>query len=158
MGVVPCKDRFFLDAALKIIRPGIEETVALTMGENTYYGIVTELYAGTIQLSMAYIDETGAIPEDKEQAAVIHKLLTDGSKGCVGYAMFQLWPQSFHVYQGYLAPEYRNQGLVAQGMAKFEKQARLLGAPYLSICTKRDDTMKAFGMTEVYSTYRKGLK
>lgn len=155
-GIIPCKDRFFLDKALSVIKPGVEEIVAMTAGEDTYYKVASELYAGIKQLEMIYLDDED-VPDDKEQATVIGKLLKEPSKDYVGFGILELWANSLHVYQAYLLPQYRGVHFLQQAYANLEKQARLLGAPYISVCTKRAPEVARFGFVETYTTYRKKL-
>lgn len=155
-GIIPCKDRFFLDKALSIIKPGLEEIVALTGGEDTYFKIASDLYSGQKQLEMIYLD-IESVPEDKAQAAVIGKMLGGGEKDYVGFLIIELWPNSIHGYGLYLLPQYREQRLLNQIYGNFEKQARLLGAPYMTFCTKKNDEAKHFGFVETYTKYQKRL-
>ena len=156
MGIIPCKDRFFLDKALSVVKPGLEELSNQSNGETTYYGIVTELYSGTMQISMAYIDNDNT-PDGKEQLTVMQKMLTDAPLDYAGFSIFQLWQNSFHVFAAYLVPQYRNGALLRQGFEKVEKQARLLGAPYISLCTREHELVKRLGFIETYATFRKKL-
>jgi hypothetical protein len=158
-GIIPCKDRFFLDAALRILQPSIEELVSRTNGEQTYFGVATELYAGTLQLSMIYLDNQNT-PPDKEQATVMHKMLAGGDTDYVGFCIFQFWVNSFHVFATYLLPQYRNQGVLGQISAAVESQAHLIGAPYISVAaTSAEDEgmMTHLGYSKTYTMFRKKL-
>ena len=154
---MPCKDRFFLDKCLTIIKPGLEEISGLTNGESSYFGITTELYSGTMQLSMGYIDTQNVTP-DKEQMAVMQNVLSDKpDENYAGFVVLQLLQTSLHVFAAYLLPQFRHGELLQQGFDNIEKQARLLGAPYLSLCTKEHELVKRLGFSPTYTTYRKKL-
>ena len=162
MGVVPCKDRFFLDKALALVKPGIEEIVAFSDGEDTYYNIVMGLYSGTKQLELIYTDEEG-IDVDKQQAVVISMLLghnkeeADIKKNYAGFAILELMPTSLHVYQLYIAPEHRGLDKLGKVHDIIVGQAKLLGAPYISFVTNELAGAKHFGFKETYTMFRKKL-
>ena len=153
MGVIPCKDRYWLDLCLPLIRPGVEELAEASQGEFTYYGVASEIFAGTMQLYMAYVNED-PIPDDKFQEVMVGKLNTP-VKDFAGFVIIQLLPTSLHVHQAYLMPDYRNKEILAQGAEIMKKQAKLLGAPRLTMCTRSDvaGALMQMGFKETYTTY-----
>jgi ribosomal protein S18 acetylase RimI-like enzyme len=156
MGVIPCKELFVLNKALTIARKGIEELVNITGGEDTYFNVTAGLFNGTKQLLMIY-ENTENIEPEKEQLSVLRKLFSEDGANYVGHIIFELWPQSLHIYQAYLLPQYQGQDIVRQLYEKMEKETRLMGAPYMSFATTRTDQAKHFGFVEVYSMYRKKM-
>ena len=156
MGVIPCKDRFFLDKALMLVKPGIEELVAMNEGEDTYYRIVGDLYSGVKQLEMIFV-EAENIPADKEQAVVIGKTLQIADKEYAGFVIIEFWQSSLHIYQAYIMPQYRGIDTLRQAYDNIINQAKLVGAPYLSLCTARNEGAKHFGFKETYTKYIKKL-
>ena len=158
MGIIPCKDRMFLDRALLLVKSGIEELAALSDGEYSYYDTVAELYAGIKQIAIIYTIQE-EMPEDREQFTVITRLMSPAyQEGYAGFSIIEFQRNSLHVFQGYLLPQFRNTGILKQCAEKTEKQARLVGAPYLSLCTAIDEPMLThFGYKKTYITYRKKL-
>jgi len=156
MGIIPVKDRFFLDKALLLVKPGIEELVAITNGEDSYFKVTSELYSGMKQLELIY-EDTEDIPDDKHQMAVIGKLLNN-APGFLGFVIIELWQNSLHVYQTYLLPQYRALDVLHQAYTKIESQAKLLGAPYISLCTNEVVLAQRFGFSPTYSMMRKKIE
>lgn len=154
-GILPVKDRYFLDKSLILVKTGIEELTAATNGEDSYFKVTSDLYSGMKQLELFY-EDTENTPEDKQQAVVIGKLLND-SPGFVGYVILELWQNSLHVYQTYLLPQYRVLEALQQVRGNIEKQAQLLGAPYISLCTNEVEMAKRFGYIPIYTMLRKKL-
>lgn len=156
MGLIPVKDRYFLDIVLPVIRPGIEEIANKSMGEYDYYSVVQDLLSGAMQLYMAYVDHDG-ITEKEFQKAFIGKL-NDPTKDYVGFSIIQLLHTSLHIFQGYVAPEYRNTDVLGLGFTFLESQAKLLGAPYLSFAGVPEwGGMKDLGFTGTYQMHRKKI-
>ena len=159
MGVIPCKDRFFLDKALVIVKPGIEHILSLIEGEDTFLKIAIDLYVGGKQLTMVYLDNEN-IPSEREQEHVIKKLLEGGKKDYVGYGIIEFWQTAIHICQINFLPEYHNVEYLSLAYNKLEKQARLYGAPYISVSTQEqhNEIAKFFGFTAAYTIYRKKIK
>ena len=157
-GVIPCKDRFFLDKALVIIQKDVAMLTDLTLGEDSYYKIVSDLYAGIKQLMMVYLDNENII-EDRQQAVVIGKMLNGGDKDYVGYGILEFWPTSLHIYQiCFVGPYKQSFDILHQAYMEVERQAKLVGAPYLSLCTKDEKAMALrYGFQETYTMFRRKL-
>lgn len=156
-GIVPCKDRFFLDKALVLVRAGIEEMAARSYGEFNYYDTALQLYAGNLQLYLVYEDKNN-IPDNQEQAAVIAKVISDKQDDYLGFCILQFQATSFHIQMAFLLPQYRDNnglGILEQGWAKIIAQAKLYGAPSVSLCTTKEigEMVKRNGFTEQYTKY-----
>ena len=158
MGIIPCKDRMFLDRALLLAKPGIDELTKLADGEYNSFDVVTDLYVGVKQLEMIYIINED-VPEDRDQFIAITRLMSpEYQEGYAGFSIIEFQKNSLHVFCGYLLPQFRHTGIFTQCAEKMEKQARLVGAPYLSLCTAIDEPMLThFGYKKTYITYRKKL-
>ena len=156
-GVIPCKDRFFLDKALLFVKAGIEELAGKSNGEVTYYDVALQLYSGNYQLYMIYDDKESNTTENQEQAVVIAKVLNGDDAAFVGFLILQFQQTAFHIFMAYSLPQFRHDSdIVGQSWAKVIKQAKLYGAPYISLCTSREfgEMVKRNGFVEQYTHYR----
>ena len=156
-GILPCKDRFFLDKALTVIKQPIEELCNLTHGEDDFYKVFQDIYSGIKQLMMVYDDIDNITLKIDEQVAVVGNVLKTAGKNFAGYVLIELWPNSLHVYQAYISPEYRGMETLRTVYNSVERQAKLLNAPYISLCTKEVEAAKNFGFIDTYTTLRKKL-
>ena len=133
MGVIPAKDRYWLDIVWPVILPGVTEVASLSNGEYSAFNVYQELFSGVSQLYLAYLDHEDTT-HDQFQKAWIGKL-NNPHQDFVGFAVIQLLPDSFHIFQAYLMPQYRNSEAFSICEQFIEKEARKMQAPYLSLRT-----------------------
>ena len=155
-GLIPCASQHYLDMAWQAVGQGVEEVAGLSMDEYTAANVYQQIFTGQGHLYMAYEDKDNT-PEDQEANAFVKKIQTP-LQDYVGFAVVQLLPQSFHIFQAYLRPEYRSTEAFMQCADYLEKKARFVKAPYISLSTNPaivDVTKIGFRTTS--SNYRKKL-
>lgn len=160
MGLVPCLNERFLNIAWTLIKSYVEELSSKTNGEYGIYDIWQNLWNGKCSLHLAYMNNSGKVtPENTGNMFVEH--LANPKKDFVGYVITRLDPQSVHVWQVVIMPEYQNTNAFKVGYQYIENYLRNIGAPYITFSTQREGWHKTcleLGFTETYTVYRKALK
>jgi hypothetical protein len=157
-GIIPCLNRIWLERAFPLITSGIEEIVALACEEDTVLSIKTDIYSGVKTLELIYHDDGNEEAKAlSDQEKTIMKFIKDPAKDFVGFLITQVLKTSFHGFQIYLLPQYRDLDHLNQVQEHFEKTARLWNAPYASLCTNLDQAALRAGYTKTYSTFRKKM-
>jgi len=158
MGLIPCANRLYLGVAWPIIQPGVAELAQESLGEWDEWRVFREVYGGTMQLYMGYIDKTNTAQEDKFQEIFVEKLKTPETD-YVGFLILQFLEKSAHIFAAYVMPAYRSSNVLAIGFKYIENEVRKMGAPYISLSTRPDvsGALQSLGFRAQYMTYRKKL-
>ena len=160
IGLLPCWNRFFLDPAWSVVRPGVEELAQIALGEFDPYWVWQQVYSGQFQLYVAYTDSTGTATPEKFQEMFVEKIRTP-EKDYIGFFILDVFrKKSVHVFAAYIMPEYRDKGIWEIGMTYIESQVNMIGAKELSVTMPRTtlESMKARGFEEGLMNMRKILK
>lgn len=168
VGLIPCQNRHFLDIIWPVIKPGIQKLLQYSHGQWDEFRIWKEVFSGTMQLYVGYLEnQIDNIPEDKFQEYFVGKMRTP-HEDYVGFSVIRLLDTCAEVFLYYYEPRFRGTNIDELTQAYMEKQARMVGAPYLQISTvlesdtKREcrtkDYMEQAGFDYVCSVYRKKLK
>jgi len=159
IGLIPCQNRFFLDAVWPSIKPGVEEIAQLALGEFESYWVWQQIFSGQQQLYVGYLDRTGTATPERFQEMFIEKLRTP-EKDFVGFFLLDVFrKKSVHVFAAYIMPEYRDKNLWEIGYDYIEKQVRAIGAKELTVTMPKAtlESMKKRGFEEGLLNMRKIL-
>jgi hypothetical protein len=158
LGLIPCMNQFLLNAVAPVILPGLKELAEASMGEFTAYQVMNDILFGGKQLHMAYADYTGITPEQFQETFA--KKLQEPAKDYVGFSVIEpLRNAGFHIYAVYIMPEFRDSNMMQNGLAYLEREAKKMGSPFISLCTRHDASgaFARMGYVETTSNYRKQL-
>lgn len=133
IGLIPCQNRYYLDLVWPIIKPGVVELANASEGEWTDFRVWSEIYGGSFQLYMIYLNTDPAKP-GVNQEAFVEKLKTP-DKDYAGFYIIQLLQTSVHVFAAWVQPEYRKSNVISRAGDFLEEQVKGMGAPYLSLAT-----------------------
>lgn len=158
LGLLPCQNQYLLNAVAPIILPGIKDLAAASMGEFTPYQVMNDILYGSKQLHLGYADRTGIQPEQFQETFA--KKLQEPAKDFVGFSVIEpLRNAGFHIFAVYIMPEYRESNMMQNGLAYLEAEAKKMGSPFISLCTRHDASgaFARMGYVETTSNYRKQL-
>jgi len=157
IGLIPNLNLQFLNHVWPVIRPCLEE-IEQRVGEWTVYDVYLRIYGGSLNLYMAYADESGQARPEKFQEIFVNRL-NDPGKGFTALMLVEMGPKAFHIFAGYVMPEYRTSQVARLGFEFIEKEARKVKAPALTTCEidDRDLVMRRLGFSKLYTTFRKTL-
>lgn len=160
LGLIPCQNRYYQDLIWPVIRKGVQTMAEASEGEWTEFRAWSELYAGSIQLYVMYVNDTPS--EEKpgiNQQAFIEKLKTP-EKDYAGFFALQLFPSSVHVFVVWVEPEYRKTEIGSMALDFLEEQVRGMGAPFMSAAVVPDllEPAKKRGYKYMTINVRKKLK
>jgi ribosomal protein S18 acetylase RimI-like enzyme len=158
LGLLPCLNQFLLNAVSPIILPGLKELAEASMGEFTAGQIMHDILYGGKQLHMGYADRTGIQPEQFQETFA--KKLQEPAKDFVGFSVIEpLRNAGFHIFAVYIMPEFRESNMMQLGLAYLEGEAKKMGSPFISLCTRHDASgaFSRMGYVETTSNYRKQL-
>ena len=112
VGVIPMKDRMFLDMAWAIIKPHVIELSNSSLNEYDESRVYLEVLDGYSTLFMFYLDDTPGVTLNNLQQVFITKHLETSTpeKDFVGYVVvkYDMLGKSMHTWQAYVRDEYRN--------------------------------------------------
>jgi hypothetical protein len=158
LGLLPCQNQYLLNAVAPVILPGLKELAEASMGEFTAYQVMNDILFGAKQLHLGYADRTGIRPEQFQETFA--KMLQEPAKDFVGFSVIEpLRTAGFHIFAVYIVPAFRDTNMMQLGLAYLESEAKKMGSPFISLCT-RHDASGAFarvGYVETTSNYRKRL-
>lgn len=160
IGVVPCLNHLFLDPAWETIGEYVEELSRASDGEYTAYQVYESLFCGRSHLFIAYLNTTDMVTPDNMQVLAL-KHLQEKKKDFIGYMILRYEHDSVHIWQGFIAPEYRHTNLPGYAFQFVEDEARRIKAPYITFSSPRagwGEVCKAAGYKEMYSIYRKRVE
>ena len=158
LGLLPCLNQFLLNAVSPIILPGLKELAEASMGEFTAGQIMNDILYGGKQLHLGYADRTGIQPEQFQETFA--KKLQEPAKDFVGFSIIEpLRNSGFHIFAVYIMPEFRDSNMMQNGLAYLEAEAKKMGSPFISLCTRHDASgaFARMGYIETTSNYRKQL-
>lgn len=159
MGLIPSHNQFLLSAISSVIMPGLVELAGMSMEEFTPGQIMFDILYGNKQLHMAYIDNTGtAVMENFQQEFA--KRLQNPAKDYAGFTIIEpLRNTGFHIFCGYVTPEYRRSNVMRMAFKYLEQESRKMRAPYISTALQRVLTEGAVdvGLKETTVNFRKKL-
>jgi|GEM_PF-2123704 len=135
IGMIPSHNQFILDAIAPVIMPGIEELVVQSMGEFTAFQTMFDILYGGKQLRLFYMNFGEEVKEEEFQMHFANRLQTP-AKDYAGFAIVQpLRESGYHVFAGYVVPEYRRENVAMMVAGFLEREAIKMGAPYISTTT-----------------------
>ncbi|NKE69905.1 hypothetical protein [Candidatus Manganitrophus noduliformans] len=131
------KDKF--DAIWSEIKPFVEELAAASAGEYDAYSVAHALLFGTAHL---YVGR-----------------LTNPARTFVGYLLIRYEPQSCHIWQAYIAPEFRKTNVFQMGADYIEREFKKMGAKQITFSATREwgEVIEKMGFTRTYTIWRKSL-
>jgi hypothetical protein len=159
MGLIPCQNQYVLNLISPVILPGLKELAEMSLEEFTVGQVMNDILFGGKQLHMAYIDRTGEVKVELQQAQFA-TMLQEPAKDFVGFIVIEpLRSAGFHIYAAYSLPEYRNTNMLQLGLAYLEGEARKMGSPYISLATRPDviNGIEHFGYKATTTNFRKKL-
>jgi hypothetical protein len=159
IGLIPCWNRFFLDPAWSVVRPGVEEIAQIALDEFSALYVWQQIFSGRFQLYMGYLDKTGTATEARFQEMFVEKLRTP-EKDFAGFFILDVMKEkAIHVFAAYIMPEYRDKNLWELGFNYIESQVKMIGAKELTVTMPRAtlESMKARGFEEGLLNMRKIL-
>ncbi|TFH33346.1 MAG: hypothetical protein E4G97_00795 [Deltaproteobacteria bacterium] len=128
IGLIPCWNRFFLDPAWTVVRPGVQEIAQISPDEFDAQFVWQQIYTGQFQLYLSYIDRTGTATEDRFQEMFVEKLRKP-EVDFAGFAIIDVMRRhSIHVFGVYIMPEFRGKNLWDLGVDYIERQIKSIGA------------------------------
>jgi hypothetical protein len=159
LGMPTCTEAVVLDAVMKVISDGVKEVASYSQGEYDAFSVTRDLQSGRSQLLMIYSVDDEKLEQMKNFEIMLFKLLRQPAEGYMGFVIYQLHENSFHVFQAYLKPEYQQLENVRFVHDELEKIAKSLSAPYISLSTRDEMSNLALkmGFAKTYTTYRKKL-
>ena len=163
IGTVPCGTGYepLHRLAWKLIKPYVDDLANKTQGEYTSYKVKTNLWSGQASLHLGYMDDSGEVTADNVGDMVVKHLINNPKKDFVGYIITRLDPDSIHIWQVVVMPEYQNTNAFKLGYGYLEGYFKEIGDMDITFSTLRDGWHKQcqeLGFTEIYTVYRKSLK
>jgi len=158
LGLLPCQNQYLLNAVSPVILPGLKELAAASMGEFEPGQIMFDILYGQKQLHMAYADHSGITPEQFQETFA--KKLQEPAKDFVGFSIIEpIRTAGFHIFAVYIMPEFRDSNMMQNGLAYLEAEAKKMGSPFISLCTRHDASgaFARMGYVETTANYRKQL-
>ena len=158
LGLLPCQNQYLLNAVSPVILPGLKELAAASMGEFEPGQIMFDILYGQKQLHMGYADRTGIRPEQFQETFA--KNLQEPAKDFVGFSIIEpIRTAGFHIFAVYIMPEFRDSNMMQNGLAYLEAEAKKMGSPFISLCTRHDASgaFARMGYVETTANYRKQL-
>jgi len=149
----PCLIKPMLDMDWAIVKPYVEELAFKSMGDFTSYSTYKELFIGRATLIIGYLLDENDVESFSQGREV--------EKEFVGYIIIKFEETSYHIWQLYILPKYRNAEYLRDGFDEILKDAKNTGAPTLSVSAIKDEfnnTLNRFGMKETFTIYRKDLQ
>jgi GNAT superfamily N-acetyltransferase len=159
MGLIPSHNQFLLSMISHTIMPGLVELAGMSMEEFTPGQIMFDILYGNKQLHMVYIDKTGTAVMENFQKEFAQRL-QDPAKDYAGFSIIEpLRNTGFHIFCGYVTPEYRRSNVAKMAFRYLEQEARKMRAPYISTATPRIYTegVGGVGLKETTVNFRKKL-
>jgi GNAT superfamily N-acetyltransferase len=160
VGLIPSQNQFILNAIAPVIMPGMKELAEQSMEEFTAYQLMTDILYGAKQLHMFYIDRAGTVEPENFQADFARRL-QEPAKDFAGFTIIEpIRNSGFHIFAGWVAPEFRRANVAKVVFSYLEKEARKMGAPYISTATSRMFAagVESVGLVETTVNFRKKLK
>lgn len=161
IGIIPCYNELFVQAAWSIIKDEVEKLASASMGEYTAYQIYQKVFFGQAHLYMGFIDYSGKFDDEHAQAYVGEKVLKQEKEDFAGYMIVQMDSTAVHLLQGYVNPKFADLDILEMAIKFIKEKAKSTGAPYLSFSTFRkgwEGVAKNLGFVEGPTTYRLDLK
>lgn len=159
MGTIPCGTQYspLHEKAWNLVQPYVDDMANKTNGEYTGYTVKRSLWFGEASLHLAYMDNSGkATKENSGEMIVSH--LADPTKDFVGYIITRLDPQSLHIWQVFIMPEYQNTNAFKLGYKYLDEFVKMWNCPDVTLSSQREGWHKQcteLGFTELYTVYRK---
>jgi len=160
IGLIPSQNQFVLNAIAPVIMPGMKELAEQSMEEFTVFQVMTDILYGAKQIHMFYIDKTGTVKPENFQQDFAQRL-QEPAKDFAGFSIIEpLRNSGFHVYGGWVVPEFRRMNVAKVVALYLETEARKMGSPYISLATSRlyGAGVESVGFVETTVNYRKKLK
>lgn len=131
------KERF--DAAWSEIKPFVEELAEASAGEYDAYTVAHALLFGTAHL---YVGR-----------------LMNPARTFVGYMLIRYEPQSVHIWQAYIVPEFRKTNVFHMGADYIEREFKKMGAKHITFSATREwgEVIEKMGFTRTFTIWRKPL-
>lgn len=161
IGIIPCQNRFFLDRVWPVISPAVDDLASASLEEWTAFRVWREIFAGTMHLYMAYVNNQTLITPEKFQEEFFGKL-KDPAREFAGFMLLQIHlgnETAAHIFAVHIQPEYRQSNLLVNGMKFIEREIRNMKAKYISLSTRGEysEAMRRFGFQETTVNFRKKL-
>lgn len=166
VGIIPMRDRLFLNMAWSFIKPYVVELANSSLGEYDESRVYLEILDGNSTLFMFYIDDTPNLTQSNFQKVFITKHLgtTTPERNFVGFVVvrYDINAKSMHTWQLYVKEEYRNNKQISEMGIKFlEGHALDIGLTYSTFAASRPAIgalARNMGYSETFTIYRKQIK
>jgi len=159
LGLMPCWNQDYLNAAWPVVRPGVEELAQIAGGEFDSLFVYQQVFSGRFQLYMGYTDLTGkAIP--KEYQMHLPEKLRTAEKDFLGFFILDLFrPKAIHVFAAYIMPEFRNRGIYEIAYEYIESQVKMIGAKEVTASVSKEaaESMRGRGFEMGFADIKTGL-
>lgn len=159
-GLIPNQNQYILNLISPIILPGLKELADTSLEEFTVGQVMNDILFGGKQLHLIYSDSSGTATKELHQERFAQMLQTP-ERGYAGFVIIEpLRIAGFHIYAGYVLPEFRNTNILSLGLAYLEGEAKKMGSPYISMATRPNvaDGLERLGYKPTTMNYRKKLK
>src|SRR3990167_5283554 len=128
------------DAAWAQIKAGVEELASASAGEDDAYSVAHSLIFG---LSHLYVGR-----------------LNNAEQTFVGFLIIRYEPQSVHIWQAYIVPEFRKTNVFQMGADFIEREFKKVGAKHVTFSATREwgETIERLGFTRTFTLWRKAQR
>lgn len=158
IGLIPCLNSYFVEKAWSVILPIVKDFAEKSQGEYNIYKVYRDIFYGGAHLYMAYVTTEQVTNENRQK--ILMDCMDNPSKNFAGYILVRPDPESVHLWQAYIVPEYQNTNVRELGFKYIEEQMKQIGAPYMTFSSLRNEwalMCKKYGFEEVYTVYRKKM-
>jgi len=158
VGLIPCQNRYYLDLIWPIVRPGVKALADTSEGEWTEFRAWSEVYGGSFQFYILYVNPPEGAKPGVNQDAFLEKLKTP-TKDYAGFYALQLQQAGVHVFAAWIEPQYRKADIAKKALDFLEAQVKGMGAPYMSMSAIPElaEPLKKLGYMNTTINFRKKL-
>ena len=166
LGQVPCFNVQLMSAIWDLIKPQIKNFADGSAGEYSINDIWQSIYFGKSFIYFLYLSRDEKDIEYANRGNEFANLLAlryltqKKEKDLCGFMVVRLDPDSVHIWNAYIYPEYQKTNIFEIGYEAVEKVLKDIGTPAITFSSSRKGWAKkveAIGFKEVYTIYRKQL-
>ena len=161
IGHVDSKFREMFEILWNLIRPHVEAIANTTLAEYSAYHVRESIRHGFSDLWIGYIDRTCVANSANAQENFVSFMDTRKYEDIFGYVVTRYEPNSVHIWQAYVKPEFQHTNAMEQGFKFLCDTMKNYSAEYLTFSSNRQgwkDVAEKLGFQEIHTIYRMKLE
>jgi hypothetical protein len=166
LGQVPCFNVQLIGAIWNIIKPHVKKFADESAGEYSVNDIWQSIYFGKSFVYFSYLSKDEKDIEYANRGNEFANLLAlryltqKKEKDFCAFMIIRFDPDSVHIWNAYIFPEYQNTNIFEIGYQAVEKVLKDIGTPAITFSSSREawgKKIEEIGFKEIYTIYRKEL-